>query len=140
MKLAVVLDCTDATAIVPFWQAALGYEHVASVPGFEVLAPSEEPGAPMFLLQQVTEARVGKNRMHLDVHPPLDLGVPALVATLESLGGRRLGEPVTDLLDVLGIWWQTMADPEGNVLDVVADPGHPPARPAHEAGVTTLRH
>ena len=125
MKLAVVLDCTDAPALVPFWVAALGYEHVASVPGFEVLAAGTEPQDPMFLLQQVSEPKVGKNRMHLDVHPPLDLGVPALVATLESLGGRRLGPPVTELLDVLGIWWQTMADPEGNELDVVADVGHP---------------
>jgi hypothetical protein len=126
MRLAVVLDCLDAPALVPFWQAALGYEHVASVPGFEVLAGGADPGAPMFLLQQVAEAKVGKNRMHLDVHPPLELGVPALVATLESLGGRRLGGPVTDLLDVLGIWWQTMADPQGNELDVVADRGHAP--------------
>ncbi|KQZ89626.1 hypothetical protein ASD62_10230 [Phycicoccus sp. Root563] len=126
MRLAVVLDCTDAPALVPFWSAALGYTHVASVPGFEVLAAGDEPGSPTFLLQQVAEPRVGKNRMHLDVHPPLDLGVPALVARLEALGGRRLGEPVTGLLEDLGIWWQTMADPEGNELDVVADPGHPP--------------
>lgn len=126
MKLAMVLDCTDAPALVPFWRAALGYQHVASVPGFEVLAASDESGVPMFLLQQVAEPKVGKNRMHLDVHPPLEVGVPALVATLESLGGRRLSEPVTALLDVLGIWWQTMADPEGNELDVVADRGHPP--------------
>ncbi|GAA4712352.1 VOC family protein [Pedococcus ginsenosidimutans] len=125
MKLAVVLDCLDAPALVPFWAAALGYRHVASVPGFEVLATGDERGAPTFVLQQVAEPRLGKNRMHLDVHPPLEVGVPALVATLESLGGRRLGEPVTELLDVLGIWWQTMTDPEGNELDVVADPGHP---------------
>ena len=32
---------------------------------------------------------------------------------------------MTAFLDSLGIWWQTMADPEGNEFDVVADPGHP---------------
>jgi hypothetical protein len=32
---------------------------------------------------------------------------------------------VVDLVDEIGVWWQVMADPEGNELDVVADPGHP---------------
>jgi hypothetical protein len=36
-----------------------------------------------------------------------------------------VGEPVVDLLDEIGVWWQVMTDPEGNELDVVADPGHP---------------
>jgi hypothetical protein len=126
MKLAIVLDCSDAARLVEFWSTALGYRHAGAVPGFEVLAPKEgaAPG-PAFLLQQVEDPRSGKNRMHVDVHPPLDLGVPALVARLEELGGRRVGDPVTELLDALGIWWQTMVDPEGNVFDVVADPGHP---------------
>ncbi|NYG06713.1 hypothetical protein BJ986_001200 [Phycicoccus badiiscoriae] len=132
MKLAIVLDCVDAPGLVAFWMAALGYEHAGSVPGFEVLrSPEGSDAAPTFLLQQVDEPRsdknrTGNNRMHVDVHPPLDLGVPALVHRLESLGGRALGPPVTDLVQTLGIWWQTMADPEGNVFDVVADPGHPP--------------
>jgi hypothetical protein len=136
MRLTLVLDCTDAPALVPFWTAALGYEHLGSVPGFEVLGAGD-PGTPVFLLQQVAEPKVGKNRMHVDVHPPLELGVPALVARLESLGGRRLGGPVTDLLEDLGVWWQTMLDPEGNELDVVADPGHPlpdPSGPLPDPG------
>lgn len=126
MKLAIVLDCSDAAALVEFWTVALGYRHAGSLPGFEGLVPQDGDGdGPAFLLQQVDEPRAGKNRMHVDVHPPLELGVPALVAQLEALGGTRVGEPVTDLLGTLGIWWQTMTDPEGNVFDVVADPGHP---------------
>jgi hypothetical protein len=62
----------------------------------------------------------------VDIHPPADLGVAALADRLEALGGRRLGGPVTDLLAGYGIWWQVMADPEGNELDLVADAGHPP--------------
>jgi hypothetical protein len=126
MRLSVVLDCLDPAGLVDFWRAALGYDHVGSVPGFEVLRPSEgEPPGPVYILQAVGEDRSAKNRMHVDIHPPIDLGVWGLAARLESLGGRRVGEPVIALLDELGIWWQVMTDPEGNEFCVVADPGHP---------------
>ncbi|GAB3439856.1 VOC family protein [Phycicoccus ginsengisoli] len=126
MHLSIVLDCLDAQALTPFWSAAMGYRVASELPGFVVLRPDEgEPRGPVFILQQVPEGRNGKNRMHVDVHPPLDLGLPGLVSRLEDLGGRRLGEPVVDLLDTVGVWWQVMADPEGNELCVVAEPGHP---------------
>jgi hypothetical protein len=134
MRLSVVLDCRDPHALVGFWSAALGYRHAASIsgsgvgsgPGYEVLIPADgEPPGSVFVLQAVAEAKAGKNRMHLDVHAPLELGVPALVERLEGLGGRRVGDPVTELLVEHGIWWQVMQDPEGNELCVVADPGHP---------------
>ncbi len=89
MRFSVALDCLDPKGLIPFWQAALGYTHVWSVPGFEVLQPGEgEPPGPVLILQQVPEPRSGKNRMHLDIHPPLELGVPALVERLQSLGGE----------------------------------------------------
>jgi hypothetical protein len=126
MRISVVLDCRDPKALVEFWAAALRYQPVASLPRFEVLAPADgEPAGPVLILQQVDEPKSAKNRMHIDVHPPLDLGVPGLVAELEQLGGIRVGEPVTELLEEIGVWWQLMRDPEGNELDVVADPGHP---------------
>jgi len=36
-----------------------------------------------------------------------------------------VGALVTELHDEIGVWWQTMLDPEGNEFDLVADPGHP---------------
>lgn len=130
MRVSVVLDCNDPAALVPFWCAALGYEPAGSLDDFEVLAPGDgEPPGPVFILQRVAEPKSGKNRSHLDIHPPLELGVPALVERLEALGGTRLGEPVTELSESLGIWWLTMADPEGNEFDLVADPGHAPPPP-----------
>ena len=126
MRLSLVLDCTDPTALTPFWCAALGYRQVLELPSFTVLRPAEgEPAGSPFILQRVPEPRPGKNRMHLDLHPPLEVGVPGLVERLEGLGGSRLGGPVTELLETLGVWWQVMADPEGNELCVVADPDHP---------------
>jgi catechol 2,3-dioxygenase-like lactoylglutathione lyase family enzyme len=125
MRLSVVLDCGDPDALVEFWAAALGYRPVESPPGYRVLIDADGPPARPFVLQRVSEPRVTKNRMHLDVHPPLELGVPAHVQRLVALGGRTLGAPVTELLESHGIWWQVMADPEGNEFCVVADPGHP---------------
>ena len=126
MRISVVLDCRDPQALVAFWSAAMGYRPAASLTDFEVLVPAEgEPAGPVLILQRVDEPKYGKNRMHIDVHPPLELGVPALVERLEALGGSRVGEPVTELLDEIGVWWQLMRDPEGNELDLVADPGHP---------------
>ena len=127
MRVSVVLDCSDPAALLPFWCAALGYQPAGTVDAFEVLRPAAgEPPGPVFILQRVAEPKVGKNRSHVDIHPPAELGVAALADQLEALGGRRLGAPVTELLAEHGIWWQVMADPEGNELDLVADPGHAP--------------
>ena len=126
MRLSVVLDCNDPQALVPFWCAALGYGPAGTLSDYEVLTPTKgEPSGPVFILQRVAEPKDAKNRMHLDVHPPIEVGVPALIQRLEELGGRRVGEPNTELLGELGIWWQLMVDPEGNEFDLVADPGHP---------------
>ncbi len=126
MRVSVVIDCLDPDALVGFWAAALHYRPVRSPDGYRVLvADAGEPEGPVLILQRVPEARQGKNRLHLDIHVPLEIGVPGLVATLERLNGRPVGPPVTDLLESAGVWWQVMTDPEGNEFCVVADPGHP---------------
>jgi catechol 2,3-dioxygenase-like lactoylglutathione lyase family enzyme len=121
MSLTVVIDCSDPDAVLEFWVTALGYR-VVDVPGqdvYRVLVPAERgTQAPVVALQRVPEPRLGKNRVHLDVHTQ-DLA--GLTARLEALGGRRLGEPVTDLVPVFGTWWQVMADPEGNELCLVVE-------------------
>jgi Glyoxalase-like domain len=130
MRLSLVLDCTNPDSLVDFWCRALRYRAVGSPPpGYQVLVPTDQsPHGPVFILQAVPEGRVSKNRMHIDIHPPADLGVPALVDELESFGATRLGPPMTPFLDTIGIWWQVMADPEGNEFCVCADPDHgPPA-------------
>ena len=122
VRVSVVLDSVDPHAIAGFWQQALGYREAADLGHFVVLAP--EPGAsgPVVILQRVPEERAAKNRMHLDLHPA---DADEHVARLERLGGRRLGDPVTELEPALGVRWQPMADPQGNEFCVVTDP--PPA-------------
>jgi predicted enzyme related to lactoylglutathione lyase len=127
VRVSVVIDSVDPDALVPFWAAALGYRYVEQ-PGldaFRALVPADgEPPGPVLILQRVPQARPpGKNRVHLDVHPP---DVPELLDRLVALGARVEAEPVTELLESMGIWWQVVSDPEGNTLCVVADPGHAP--------------
>lgn len=121
MRMSVVLDCLDPDGLVPFWCAALGYTLVAEpTEAYRVLAPTQgQPAGPVLILQRVPEPAVGKNRMHLDVHPE---DPEQHIAVLEEMGGRRLGARV----DELGIWWQQMLDPEGHVLCVVAHAQAPP--------------
>jgi predicted enzyme related to lactoylglutathione lyase len=107
----VVLDCREPEALAEFWAFALEYR-VAHVEGaFVVLVPEMGPGPP-FLLQRVTEAKAGKNRMHIDI--PSD-DVEATAERLVAYGATRLSpEP----LEELGTRWITLADPEGNEFDI----------------------
>jgi Glyoxalase-like domain len=121
VRVSVVLDTVDPHAIAGFWQEALGYRLAADLGAFLVLVPRDRqvPGQPVVILQRVDEPPAGKNRMHVDLHPP---DAEVNVAHLESLGAARLGERVTELLESQGVWWQRMSDPQGNVFCVVADP------------------
>lgn len=115
MRISLVIDCSDPDRLVPFWEAAMNYQLAQSLDGYRILLPaSGEPVGPVLILQPVPEPKVGKNRVHIDVHPA---DAPAHIAALERLGGRQLGERV----EAFGFWWQTMTDPEGNEFCVVAD-------------------
>ena len=62
------------------------------------------------LFHDVPEGKVGKNRLHLDVHSEPG-GLGKLVALLEELGATRVRE--VDKGPPAGHWW-IMQDPEGN--------------------------
>ena len=114
MRVSVVLDCLDPDALVPFWEAALGYRLVDRADGYRILVPLEDqPPGPVLILQPVPEPKASKNRMHLDVHAD----DPAQhIRYLETLGAQRLGGPIA----AYGVEWQTMTDPEGHEFCVVA--------------------
>jgi predicted enzyme related to lactoylglutathione lyase len=122
VRLSVVLDSVDPAAIAAFWEEALGYRLAADLGTFLVLVSRDDRSEPVVILQRVPEEPTGKNRMHVDLHPP---DAQAHIARLEEIGGRRIGPRVTELLESAGIWWQRMADPQGNVFCVVADPPGP---------------
>jgi predicted enzyme related to lactoylglutathione lyase len=108
-----VLDCADPEALTTFWAAALGWQHVGSAGPYAMLAA---PDGQKLLLQQVAEPKVGKNRMHLDLHVP---DIDAEAARLEGLGARRLATKQTELEST----WIVMADPEGNEFCVCDQTG-----------------
>jgi predicted enzyme related to lactoylglutathione lyase len=123
VRISVVLDSVDPAAILGFWEEALGYRLAGDLGAFLVLVSRDDSSEPVVILQRVPEEPTGKNRMHVDVHPP---DAQAHITRLEELGGRRVGPRMTELLESAGLWWQPMTDPQGNVFCVVADP---PAAP-----------
>ena len=110
----IVIDCADHEVVVPFWQAALGWERRDVNGQYVSLDPpaaQRNAGAagsrplPM-LFQKVPERKAGKNRVHIDFRSD-DRVVE--VARLVGLGAR---EGATRSLG--DFTWTVMEDPEGN--------------------------
>ncbi|MEO8463192.1 MAG: DUF5671 domain-containing protein [Chloroflexota bacterium] len=108
----IVIDCTDHEVVVPFWEAALGWERRDVNEQYVSLAPPADqrsgdgPRPLSLLFQKVPEPKAGKNRVHLDWR---SADRPAEVARLVALGAtegptRNLGS----------LTWTVMEDPEGN--------------------------
>jgi predicted enzyme related to lactoylglutathione lyase len=114
MRVTVVLDCSDADALVPFWELALDYVLSDKLDEYRVLVPRDaSKDGPVLALASVPEPKSGKNRMHLDCHPD---DPEAHITRLRRLGATIVGERV----ERFGHWWQVMADPEGNEFCVTA--------------------
>jgi hypothetical protein len=108
------VDSADPRTIALFWQAALGWRRTYDSDDEVVLEPPEgspEDGVvPDLLFLKVPEAKVVKNRLHLDLRP---LDQDAEVARLEALGARRASVGQGE------VSWVVMADPDGNEFDVL---------------------
>lgn len=108
--LVLTLDVTDLDRQTEFWCAALGYRHEGGAGQYRALV---DPAgrSPKMLLQQVSEPKTAKNRLHIDLHVT---DVEAEVRRLEGLGATWVGR-----VDQFGISWIVLNDPEGNELCVV---------------------
>ena len=103
----VIIDASDTEAEAAFWAAVLGVEVADRFgDGYVILAPSHD-GAPRLTFQPVPEAKIVKNRLHLDLHVP---DIETTTVELEKLGASRL----SDILEEEGYRWRVMRDPEGN--------------------------
>ena len=109
-SLVLTLDVADLDVQTIFWCGALGYEHTASVVQYHALEDPARKG-PKVLLQQVSEAKSAKNRLHLDLHVE---DPTAEAARLEALGAT-----LVQRVDEFGFFWFSMLDPEGNEFCVV---------------------
>jgi predicted enzyme related to lactoylglutathione lyase len=112
-RLTYTLDCCDAERLSTFWAEVLGYSLYGPHGSYWTLVPPESVEEPWFALQQVSEPKAGKNRMHVDI-TVADL--EAEVLRVEALGGRRVSD---DALSMGSFSWWVMADPEGNEFCLV---------------------
>lgn len=115
-QLVLVVDCGDLDRSARFWASVLGYDRAGPPAGpYQGLVPADGRGMEI-LLQQVPEAKSGKNRLHLDLRTR-DLG--AEVERVVALGARQLTRmPVTEA----GWRWHILADPDGNEFCVLQPP------------------
>jgi hypothetical protein len=134
--LQIVIDCPDPAALAPFWAAALGYQLQEPPAGFDtwpaflasIGVPEQDWNSasavvdpagirPRLFLQQVPEAKVVKNRVHLDLkvtdrtlgEEDRDRRLAAETDRLTALGAQVLNE-----VRQHGEHWIVLADPVGN--------------------------
>jgi catechol-2,3-dioxygenase len=112
---AVTIDCKDPHELARFWCALLGVEVRGTWEQYVGLHPMA-PGQPRLVLQRTDDPRPAKNTLHLDLHVPSAVELPAAVARAVSLGASVVAEVEQD-----GETWTTLADPEGNVFCLVTD-------------------
>ena len=131
--LQVTFDAADPHALASWWAALLGYdvehnddmvqglldqgvitdadvvEHDGRLHFADAVAIRDPEGvAPRLLFQRVPEAKVAKNRVHLDIPVQPDL----LESEVDRL--RGLGASLLDYREHPGHRWAVMQDPEGN--------------------------
>jgi hypothetical protein len=150
VRFQLVIDCTDPDLLARFWAAALGYVLEPPPEGFaswddwrrDLGLPDSELGigadsiidprgdGPRIWFRVEPDAKVVKNRLHLDVHvsggrgPGQNRWVPLATRT-ERVDAevRRLtdrGATVTGVLNADGLdhYAVGMKDPEGNEFDI----------------------
>lgn len=106
----ICFDCADQHRVARFWAEALGYtiraqdgEEAADDP----VALEPVDGGLRIWFNKVSEPKVAKNRVHIDINLPDESEILRLV----ELGAHVLRE-IRD--DDGTLWWTIMADPEGN--------------------------
>jgi 4a-hydroxytetrahydrobiopterin dehydratase len=99
------IDALATPEVRPFWRAVLGYREL----GDEDLVDPHTRG-PSVWFQEMDAPRPQRNRIHVDVSVPHDQAEARVAAALAA-GGRL----VTD--EHAPAWW-TLADPEGNEVDI----------------------
>ena len=149
-RFQLVIDCKDPELLARFWAAALGYVLEPPPEGFatwddwrrDIGLPDSELGigadsiidprgaGPRIWFHVMPDAKVVKNRLHLDIHVSGGRSVP--LATRIPLATRMqrvdaearrltdLGATLTGTLSEDGLDWYAvgMKDPEGNEFDI----------------------
>jgi hypothetical protein len=108
------VDCTDAAAVARFWGAVLGRQVAdgATSENAVLLADDQVTSGPRLAFHQVPEAKVVKNRLHLDL---LSDRFESETERLTSLGAEKIRD-----VRAGEARWTTFVDIEGNEFDLIA--------------------
>lgn len=109
-----MLDCLDADRLADFWAALLGYRRGGFHPPYVRLTDPHSGGVEL-VLQQVPEAKAGKNRMHLDLRVA---EMEPVLSRARGLGATLIAGPTDD------DGWLTalLTDPDGNEFEILDPP------------------
>ncbi len=115
--LQVVIDAVDIRAVREFWRVVLGYEEDPRADVTDIVDPRQLSMPFVFQnLDSTDEARrAQRNRIHIDLFVPDDQARARIDAGLAA-GGRIVYD------DEAPEWW-TLADPEGNEVDIAVSVG-----------------
>jgi hypothetical protein len=108
------VDCTDAAAVARFWGAVLDRQVAdgATSENAVLLADDTATTGPRLAFHHVPEAKLVKNRLHLDL---VSESFDAETERLVSLGAQKLRDVQSG-----NAHWTTFADIEGNEFDLIA--------------------
>jgi hypothetical protein len=112
--LGISVDCTDAAAVAHFWGAVLGRQVAdgATAENAVLLVNDGASSGPGLAFHRVPEAKVVKNRLHLDL---VSDRFSAEAERLVSLGAWKVHD-----VQEGSARWTTFADIEGNEFDLIA--------------------
>lgn len=108
-SLQITIDTMSIASVMPFWQAILGYSVFSED---DVVDP--QGYGPWIHFQQMDEPRQQRNRIHIDLYVPHECA-EARVADAVRAGGSVVNDAHAPM------FW-TLADPEGNEVDVAPWP------------------
>jgi predicted enzyme related to lactoylglutathione lyase len=108
---SVTIDCIDPHRVAGFWSALLGRPVGPSEPAWVYLGERGDE-LPRLVFQPVSEPKVGKTRIHLDV--TVD-DIDTAIAQVEELGGSQTGERHDHDEGIVVV----MRDPEGHEFCIV---------------------
>ena len=110
----VVPGALDTAAVMPFWQAVLGYDRRPDTPDEDLVDPRRR--GPSLWFERMEEPRGdGLGAIHLAVWVPHDQAEKRITAALAA-GGRMVRDQFAPM------WW-TLADAAGNEADISTPKG-----------------